>query len=443
LPKGVQNLTGLEDIRLRQDSLNSAFQGDVPWVPGFGPFHTIAAAQLVGHIMPELGDSKNPIIRSLFPFGLPEGSNQLSAVPGQLAAQFLPAWARSLRNGMDQNTAEFGRAYSTALNGNIVDFTNKNGRKPNSEELAPLQRKARSAVRTAMVLKGAVLGLFGMSTTNNVRGQFYVEQMHQLYALEPQLQAKGYTVTEAFNYLFPEAADMKWTATDNPTGITYTMQAENAARRYKDKINANPDYGWFYAGTDNMGGQYSPTANALQKGELYGPDGVHRRTLSPDEQDRKAQAEMGWAEYQKFSTAAQVELEKRGLHSMAQKGAADIQALRTKLRDQLFAEYPEFQKDYNQNAGSVINKFEPVLADALKDPRLKNRPDVRAIAQYVSLRQQTLDLLKNNKGRSADLKDPRNADVAEYLRQQGETLSRQNLGFQQAWQRIFSREVDS
>lgn len=150
---------------------------------------------------------------------------------------------------------------------------------------------------------------------------------------------------------------------------------------------------------------------------------------------------MGWAEYQKFSTAAQVELERRGLHSMAQKGAADIEALRLKLRADLFAKYPEFGKQYNANAGSVIERFEPVLAGALKDPNLKNRSDVRAIAQYMSLRQQTLDLLKNNKGRSADLKDPRNADVAEYLRQQGETLSRQNLGFQQAWQRIFSREV--
>jgi hypothetical protein len=108
----------------------------------------------------------------------------------------------------------------------------------------------------------------------------------------------------------------------------------------------------------------------------------------------------------------------------------------------LFTKYPEFQKEYNDNAGSVIQKFEPVLADALNDRTLKNRPDVRAIAQYMALRQQTIDLLKNNKGRSADLKDPRNADVTEYLRQQGEVLSRSNLGFQQAWQRLFSREVE-
>jgi hypothetical protein len=343
---------------------------------------------------------------------------------------------------MNQNTAEFGRAYSTALNGNIVGFTTKNGRKPNAEELVPLQAKARSAVRSSMVLKGVVLGMFGMSTTNDVRGQFYVEQMHQLYKLEPQLQAKGYTVTEAFNTLFPEAADMKWTATENKTGITYTMAAEKAAQRYKAQIDKNPDYGWFFVGTDNMGGEYSPTANALQKGEMYGPDNVHRRVLSPDEQDRKAQAEMGWAEYQKFSTAAQVELEKRGLHSMAQKGAKDISALRQKLRADLFVKYPEFQKEYNDNAGSVIQRFEPVLATALQDTRLKNRPDVRAIAEYMALRQQTIDLLKNNKSRSADLKDPRNADVTEYLRQQGEVLSRSNLGFQQAWQRLFSREVE-
>jgi hypothetical protein len=94
LPMGVKNLTGLKDVRIRQDSLNSAFQGEVPWLPGFGPMVQVPASQLIGHMMPELGDSKNPLLRSMFPFGLPEGSNKASAVPGQLAGQFVPAWVR-------------------------------------------------------------------------------------------------------------------------------------------------------------------------------------------------------------------------------------------------------------------------------------------------------------------------------------------------------------
>jgi len=442
LPEGVKNLTGLQDVRIRQDSLNTAWQGEVPWMPGFGPAVAVPAAQIVGHLMPELGDSKNPILKSLFPFGLPEGSNMAGSLGGQMANQFLPAWARAIRNGLSQQTPEFGRAYGTALNGNIVEFTNKNGRKPTSDELAPLQERARKAVKTALVLKGVALGLFGISTTNDVRGQFYVEQMQQLYTMEPQLHAKGYTVTEAFNFMFPEAADMDWSATENKTGITYTMKAENAAQRYKTQIDKNPEYGWFYTGADNMGGEFSATANALQKGNLYGADKVHRRVLTPAEQDRKLEAELGWAEYRKFATAAQVELEKRGLHSMSQKGARDIVALRKNLKDKLAVEYPEWGKEQLAHPSSAIEKFEPVLGQALNDPRLKKRPDVRAIAQYMALRQQTLDLLKNNKGRSADLNDPRNADVTEYLRQQGELLSRQNFGFQQAWQRLFSREVE-
>jgi len=442
MPAAAKRITGLESLRFRQDSFNSAFQGEVPWVPGFGPAVAVPAAQIIGHVMPELGDSKNPILRSLFPFGLPEGSDRVGSVPGQIANQFIPSWARAIKNGMDQNTPEFGRAYATALNGNILDFQKKNGRKPTSAELGPLEDRAKGAVRTSMVLKGTVLGMFGLSTTNNVTGQFYVEQMHQLYALEPTLHAAGYTVTEAFNLLFPEAADMKWTATENKTGITYTMQAENAARRYKAQIDKNPEFGWFYAGTDNMGGQFSPTANALQKGELYGPDKLHRRTLTPDEQNREMEKELGWAEYRKFTTAAQVELERRGLHSFSQKGARDLVAIRSNLRDQLFGQYPEFAKDYMDPAASGIQKFEPVMAQALSDPRLKNRADVRAIAEYMSLRYSLLDRLKASKGRTSDLKDPRNADVTEMLRQKGEQLSRDNLGFQQAWQRLFSREVE-
>jgi hypothetical protein len=360
--------------------------------------------------------------------------------------QFMPAWLRAIKTGFDQNSAEFGRAYATALNGNIVDFTEKHGRKPTNNEIAPLQAQARSAVRSALILKGVTLGMFGMSTTNNPRGQFYVEQMHSLYSVEAQLQQKGYTVTEAFNKLFPEAADLKWTATENKTGINYTMKAENAARQHKKLIDAYPEDGWLFAGTDNVmtpTDPYSPTANALQKGEGYGPKGIHRRTLTPDEQDQAIEAQLGWAEYQKFSTAAQAELDRRGLHSFSQKGAADLSALRQSVRSQLFAAYPAFETDYNANPGTAITRLEPAMAAAMQDPSLKNRSDIKTIAQYMALRQQTIDLLKNNKGRSADIKDPRNSDVAEYLRQQGEILSRQNLGFQQAWQRVFSREVDN
>jgi hypothetical protein len=445
LPQPVQKMTGLESLNVRQDSLLTAFQGENPWVPGFGPAVAVPASQLVGHLMPELGDSKNPILRSLFPFGLPEGSNRAGSVPGQVLDQFIPSWARALKNGIDQNTPEFGRAYNTALTGNIVDFQKQHGRKPTGAELGPLEARAKGAVRTSMILKSAALGLVGISTTNDVRGQFYQDQMHQLYSIEPQLHDAGYTVTEAFNLMFPEAADMKWSGTENKTGIMYTLKAENAAQRYKAQIEKNPEFGWFYVGTDNMLGPdnpYSPTANALQKGNLYGPDNLHRRTLTPDEQNREVEKEMGWAEYRKFTTAAQTELEKRGLHSMSQKGARDLVAIRSKLRDQLFVQYPEFAKDYLDPAASGIQKFEPVLAGALQDSRLKNRPDVRAIAQYMALRMNVLDGLKATKGRSSDLKDPRNNDVTELLRQSGEQLSRENLGFQQAWQRLFSREVE-
>jgi hypothetical protein len=446
LPKGVQGFTGLEDIRLRQDSLNTIWQGEVPWVPGFGPAVAVPVGQVVGHLMPELGDSKNPLLRSLFPFGLPEGSDRAGSVGTQAVNQFVPAWFRALRTGLTEQAPEFGRAYGTALNGNIVDFREKNGgRNPTEAELVPLQAQARRAVRTAAIFKSGMLGIFGVSTTANVRGNFYVEQMHQLGAVEQQLHDQGYTVTEAFSKMFPEAADLDWSATQNETGINYTLKAQDAAKQHKALIDKNPEYGWFYVGSDNVIGPnnpYSPTANQLQKGDVYGPDELRRRVLTPTEWDRKVEVDLGWADYRKFATAAQAELERRGLHSMAQKGAADIAALRKNLKAALAVKYPEWGKAQLKHPASAIERFEPVLAQALNDKSMKNRPDVRLIAQYMVLRQQTLDALKANKSRTADLNDPRNADVAEFLRQQGEILSRRNLGFQQAWQRLFSNEVE-
>jgi hypothetical protein len=129
----------------------------------------------------------------------------------------------------------------------------------------------------------------------------------------------------------------------------------------------------------------------------------------------------------------------RGLHSINQKGAEDLKQIKASFRDQLGAENPDWLKDYSTFDSSKMQAFlSQVAMPALKDGRLKNRSDIKAMGDYMQLRQKAMDIANAN---GYSLGSDKAANLRDILAQAGQQLSADNLGFSQMWTRVFSREV--
>ena len=96
----------VEEFKIRKDSFNSMFQGEVPWAPGFGPMVQVPVTQIAARTFPEIADpnfeiggvpvGQHPLLRQLFGFGLPKTGTGLGDLAASAGNQFVPGWMRRL-----------------------------------------------------------------------------------------------------------------------------------------------------------------------------------------------------------------------------------------------------------------------------------------------------------------------------------------------------------
>ena len=441
-----------KEFKVRKDSFNSMFQGDVPWMPGFGPGVQVPVTQIAARTFPEVADpnfaiggvnvGSNPVMRQLFGFGLPKTGVGLEAGAGSVASQLTPGWMRRLKSIAGGDDPQFTDAYSMALNTELMN-AREAGKDPNSKAvLEAADKKAQSVARSMMFLEFTSNFGLGLSGEGSTKADFYRMRYREISKNAAELAARGTTPAEEMARQHPEVAGLKWSFSENATGINASLAVENRIRKYGKDIQKNPEYGWFYVGSDNVGGEFSAASYAAQFGRegVAGSGDAWRSKDDPAGIRTKTAASLGWDQYYSVKDSIDAELMKRGLHSLQQKGAEDLADVMKTFKSDLSSENPEWAKDYGSFDSSTMQTFlDQVAAPAMKDGRLKNRSDIKMMADYLALRQEAMAQANAN-GYSLGSRSA--ANLRAILVQAGQEMSQENIGFSQMWQRVLSREVD-
>lgn len=442
-----------KEFRIRKDSFNSMFQGEVPWAPGFGPGVQVPVSQIAARTFPELADpnfeiggvkvGENPVLRQLFGFGLPKTGVGVGQNAGSVANQLTPGWVRRAQNIVDGNSDQFNDAYAMSLTAELM-AAREAGKDPNSKAVMnAADAKARKTARSMMVLEFVSNFGLGMSGEGATKADFYRQQYREISKDADALYARGSSPTQEMLRQHPEAAGLEWSFSENKTGISASLKVEDRIRKYGRDIQKNPDYGWFYVGSDNVGGEFSAASYAAQFGReaAVGSGDAWRSKLSSGGIRDKTATSLGWDEYYKVKDAVDAKLAERGLHSLSQKGAEDLAGVMKEFRGNLGAENQAWAKDYNSFDPTKMQTFLTQVAQpALKDGRLKGRSDIVALRQYLDLRTEAT-AQANASGFS--LGSQKAADLRAVLNEAGAAMAQENIGFSQTWQRILQREVDT
>jgi len=423
------------EVRWRKQALNSIAQGNVPWLPGFGPEVQAATTVLLGRVLPhdvaiDLLGADNPIAKNIF------NSMYLGGVPpeasaGAMGSALLPSWMRNFSN--DVLGSNYGQHIGYSLNDQYLE-AQKTG-KPFDATVA--YHKAEKQAWSSAVVRLLSSGLFGMSGTAVVDGQFYVDQMHKYNAMTPaQLKALGVNSgQEAFAKEFPEAANLDWQMSKNETGISATVNAAKATVGLKGIIDKNPKYGWFIVGDANVGGQFSRAVYNQQLADKYGMAKLGRSRESASQQVNDAIVQQGWDEYTKLN--AQLDQ----LHKQAGEDP-DFAGYASYVK----AEFVKYMADKNpawvQDKNTMSHERDSfmVIADTIANTKkVRDRPDMVAYRDYRQARDEILKTfgLQSFSGTSVNSAAAR---AAAY--RVGQSLADQSLGFGQAWDRMLSSEVE-
>jgi hypothetical protein len=446
LPGFAKDWAGVEDFKIRKNSFNSIFQGEVPWLPGSGPMVPIPASQITARAFPEIADPNGPMPKVLQPFvrsvlngDSPKVGTGIGGLAKDTVAGFTPAWVRRGFEAFNPTSPSFTNVFADSVNSQII-AARQAGKPVPSQDV--LKRNALKAARNTTIVKGPALLGFGMAGEGAGIAEFYSNQYNLLNEQADTLRAQGTTPEQRFNQLFPEAAGLNWSVSVNETGINATLKVENRARKYKKEIEANPEYGWFYVGADNIGGEFSASVYNAQSStpRTEGATLTQRHRVTPDEMLRRTLASTGWDQYNQVRTKVNMALQSRGLHSVRQNGAQDIARIKADFIAELRAANPAWAADYDTFDTGKLDRFVTQVAEpALADKRLKGRSDMKLLAVYLQLRQRATDFAKAN---GYTLASQKAAPLVAVLAQAGQEMAAANIGFQQVWNRVLSREVE-
>ena len=423
-------------MRIRLEALNSIAQGEVWWLPGFGPQATIATSQVLNRFVPDdvvldmVGTDNwlgKTILKSMYLDGeIPPadlGTTAGSVMPSTLRNLYKDIWGSNFAANLQRN-ANYRIAQAT-----------KNGEKLDDAQLKRIYDDAGKTAKTAAIVRAISGGGLGLTGTATVDGQFYAEQMRNFEAIpREQLKKMGFgSPEEYFSHLYPEAADLDMHLSKNDTGIQASVNAQKSATHLKGVLSDHPaDVGWMVLGRENVNrsGQddFSRTAYNMQVAS------GDRKKRSAEEIEQQGRAAVGWRKWR----AAQADL------------ASAAQEMGVSVDDPLIADTKRAYKQLlmQQNAAfasevtdlSRKSDYYYSQAKALsQDPRVKNRSDMVAFRDYDQARQEILDQLglTTLSGTGAE-----SVAGATLLRQVGERLAAKDYGFQQMWERFLSNETE-
>lgn len=409
-------------FKIRQDSLNILFQGEPPWLPGNGPLVQIPANELVRRHMVKSGD--NPLIKYLLPFGTTDDSPQ---------RQLLPSWMKQVVDsgvGPFGTTKDFNQQYTLLYNQEYGAYLRGERKsEPDDEEIG-------NKTRMWFILRAGLNFTSPVSIQPVPKDQFYIDKARE-YRADPKRAGHW---QEDFYDDFPGYFEMSASLSVNETGLQSTNSAYDASQKYKPQIRKNPELGWYFAGPDNLSGEFNPDVNTYQRSTVAGQGKNYRSLKDPAQAIKDVQAEKGWIEYNKAATYIDLELQKRGLSNIQQKGAEDLQALKSTYTDYIKSQNSAFAEAFGP--GQAEQRRETLVRVARETwkekPEFAKRSDQVILKEYLEARTQMQTMLA--KRPDSTLSASKNQDLAALFHAYTANLRRQSPAFEQIFNRTFESD---
>lgn len=431
LPSWAQEATGAKDIRFNKNGINVVFQGDPWWLPGPGPLLAIPTNELIVEMFPEAfpdeGGPENPselLLKWILPFG-PTSDSALE--------QFAPSWARAARDAITQD----GRRVDAVFAQLYMEQVNMERR----GEADPLTHAERVELVSNRTRNWTLLRLLGTQSpatfTPQSRLHFYRDEFNRMQ------RQYGSEAEERFLAEYPDYFEMMISLSVNETGLTATDESWGAVSAYRADMARDPEYGWFWAGAANVvGGEFDQGVYHAQLRQEVGPGSStrFRSRRDPLEAAREANVSQGWREFQQVNQALRLKLEERGLRSFSAKGADDLSRVRDAFLADLSQRNPDWAAAYQEggNPGKVTEFLSLVVDQFYAHPELTQRGDGIALISYINVRE-AIRAKMAERGLSS-INAEANADLLALWEAFTAQLIASDIGFEQAWVRVLSRD---
>lgn len=429
--KSLQDLTGATDLRIAKNAANVVFQGDPWFLPGPGPVVAVPTNELLVRSFPEAyGDDGNPdnpmqsLLRWILPYG-PTAESELE--------QVLPSWVRAGRDVLTQDSFRVDQVYAQLYQEQVN--MERNG------QAEPMTDAARLDLIANRVRNWTVLRFMGtqmpMSWTPQSRLQFYKDEYNR-YRRE-----YGQDADEKFATDYPDYFDMAISLSVNETGLQATDESWGAIQAYRSDMAQHPEYGWFWAGAANAaGGEFNQGVYQAQLRQEIGPGtNTHFRSRKdPLQAARDANVASGWRQFQQVNTQLRLALEGRGLTSFNQNDAQDLADIKDQFVQQLSSQNPDWAAEYNSGGDpGKVTEFLSIVTEQLSThQQLRERGDGMAYMQYLEVRGAMQQAMAQRGTSSINAES--NQDLRAIWDQFTSGLIQQDMGFEQAWDRVLSKD---
>jgi hypothetical protein len=436
LPLSLLSRGHIPDLTIRREGLNTAFQGENWYLPGFGPMVQIPTNWLLLKFAPTFADSG--VGKLLLPFGVSQDSPEW---------QMAPSWARNIAIAFDDSTQENLNQFSMYMQQELTKFNmGQRKTKPTSDEIAGM-------VKNHFLLKFLSGAAAPVNMTPKGDLDFYhtvAVNFRQLYGAEwpdsiPEEQRTNEQFWEyQFRKQFPDYYLMTISLSVSNDGIAATPAGIAAEQKYRGDIAHAPEFGSLFAGVDAQYGdddqhKFSQGAYTWQQQEIgSGQTDQFRGMKSPVEAVQQANVGEGWRKYQSFMTGLDLLMQENGITSLRKS------PLLTKMKDafvaQLSSQNDDWATAYGQHDNSkAVSMLKHAQAFMDAHPDVKDRADMVAIQSYIGLREQFRDALKQAGVKSLNASSVANT-IAPAWDQAMTQLKQTSIGFEQEYNRWLAND---
>lgn len=231
--------------------------------------------------------------------------------------------------------------------------------------------------------------------------QPYLDYYRQLRAQDPATADAKFYQTAGPEYFMLTAS-----VTRNLAGIPATLQSYKAQQHYRDLMDKYPDIASLIVGAEGAGA-FSQAVYEYQLNQALSPgsDKKQRERLSLQDSIEDVAIREGWLRWNKLQSAIHADLAERGLTSITQHGAEDLRAAQAKfIRNSMYwnqsptggKQLNPWYVDYSTTDRSRTQGRLLAMSQIINDPRLRQRDDIRGLADYLANRKEMAGLMKAN-----------------------------------------------
>jgi hypothetical protein len=395
MPKALAgSLGGLTEVPIAAKTLISPTYLDAIGNPGFGPLVAVPANQIVKD-HPEL--MNNTVVRSMLNNMVDQSSVQ----------QLLPSGANdvvalsNLLVGSPDASSQYAKTVWSIYQEQYYDYLNGQRTSP------PDWGNVETTAKYLTVVDLFINRLSPLGFKPAPAHQYLTDEYRRMQSSDPKNARQDF-------YDKYGRAGMYFTQSlsTDPTGITATVGASAAVKRYASELKNFPELGAVIVGPEGNG-SFDQMAYDWQVAQGL------RQKLSPQDAAKQVGISTGWAQYGQLSAQTQALVQARGLQSVNDPRARDIKALLTNFVAATGdPQDPRYNPDFYNNYGAYNqNAYQTRIQSLFKiaqDPVLLANPlrsDIRSLQAYSQVRDSLYAALQNRQAKN--LSSPANADLAQ------------------------------